>query len=131
MTGVTETHSTRQAPTFTSNIRHYHDDYIDDDGEATPRSYEERLLSAIETIPQRIKNTTTNTKLLQIHVANFRVQEHKFVEFEHLLLNHLSPFANEITEENKLHFFQTLLRDEAIEYWQSIQITPVTRLKTY
>ena len=51
------------------------------------------------------------------------------MEFEHLLLNHLSPLANKITEENKLHFFQSLLRDEAIEYWQSIQITPVTTLK--
>ena len=51
------------------------------------------------------------------------------MEFEHLLLNHLSPLANKITEENKLHFFQSLLRDEAIEYWQSIQITPLTTLK--
>ena len=51
------------------------------------------------------------------------------MEFEHLFLNHLSPLANKITEENKLHFFQSLLRDEAIEYWQSIQITPVTTLK--
>ena len=30
---------------------------------------------------------------------------------------------------SKLHFSQSLLRDEAIEYWQSIQITPVTTLK--
>ena len=51
------------------------------------------------------------------------------MEFEHLLLNHLSPLAHKITEENKLHFFQSLLRDEAIEYWQSIQMTPLTTLK--
>ena len=51
------------------------------------------------------------------------------MEFEHLFLNHLSLLANKITEENKLHFFQSLLRDEAIEYWQSIQITPVRTLK--
>ena len=53
----------------------------------------------------------------------------KIVKFEHLLLNHLSPLANKIIEENKFHFFQCLLRDEAIEYWQSIQISPVTTLK--
>ena len=51
------------------------------------------------------------------------------MEFEHLLLNHLSPLANKITEENKLHFFQSLLRDAAIEYWHLIQITPTTTLK--
>ena len=128
VTGVTETCSTRPSSSFT-NFRPYQEYDTDEEGDSTPRSNEERLLHAIETIPQRIKNTTTNTKLLQTHVPNFREQKDKFVEFEHLLLNHLSPLANKITEENKLHFFQSLLRDEAIEYWQSIQITPVTTLK--
>ena len=127
VTGVTETRSTRPTSSFT-NFRRYQEDDSDEEGESTPRSNEERLLNAIETIPQRIKNTT-NTKLLQTHVPNFRGQKDKFVEFEHLLLNHLSPLANKITEENKLHFFQSLLRDDAIEYWQSIQITPMTTLK--
>ena len=128
VTGVTETRSTRPTSSFT-NFRRYQEDDSDEEGESTPRSNEERLLNAIETIPQRIKSTTTNTKLLQTHVPNFRGQKDKFVEFEHLLLNHLSPLANKITEENKLHFFQSLLRDDAIEYWQSIQITPLTTLK--
>ena len=128
VTGVTETRPTRPSSNFT-NFRRYQDDDTDEEGESTPRSNEERLLNAIETIPQRIKSTTTNTKLLQTHVPNFRGQKDKFVEFEHLLLNHLSPLANQITEENKLHFFQSLLRDDAIEYWQSIQLTPLTTLK--
>ena len=128
VTGVTETRSTCPTSSFT-NFRRYQEDDSDEEGESTPRSNEERLLNAIETIPQRIKSTTTNTKLLQTHVPNFRGQKDKFVEFEHLLLNHLSPLANKITEENKLHFFQSLLRDDAIEYWQSIQITPLTTLK--
>ena len=128
VTGVTETRSTRPTSSFT-NFRRYQEYDSDEEGESTPRSNEERLLNAIETIPQRIKSTTTNTKLLQTHVPNFRGQKDKFVEFELLLLNHLSPLANKITEENKLHFFQSLLRDEAIEYWQSIQITPLTTLK--
>ena len=128
VTGVTETRSTRPTSSFT-NFRRYQEYDSDEDGESTPRSNEERLLNAIETIPQRIKSTATNTKLLQTHVPNFRGQKDKFVEFEHLLLNHLSPLANKITEENKLHFFQSLLRDEAIEYGQSIQITPLTTLK--
>ena len=115
VTRVTETRSTRPTSSFT-NFRRYQEDDSDEEGESTPRSNEERLLNAIETIPQRIKSSTTNTKLLQTHVPNFRGQKDKFVEFEHLLLNHLSPLANKITEENKLHFFQSLLRDDAIEY---------------
>ena len=128
MTGVRETHFTRPSSIFTSNIRRYTDEDTDEEGDSTPRSHEERLLNAIETIPQRIKSSTTNTKLLQTHIPNFRGQKDKFVEFEHLLLNHLSPLANKITEENKLHFFQSLLRNEVIEDWQAIQITPVTTL---
>ena len=129
VTGVTENHSTRPLSLFTSNLRRYHDQDTDEEGDSTPRSHKERLLNAIETLPQHVKSSTTNTKLLQTHVPNFRGQKDKFVEFDHLLLNNLSPLANKITEENKLHFFQSVLRDEAIEYWQSIQITPVTTLK--
>ena len=129
VTGATETRSTRPPSNNFTTYRQFQDDDTDEEGESTPRSNEERLLNAIETIPQRIKNSTTNTKLLQTHVPNFRGQKDKFVEFEHLLLNHLRPLANKITEENKLHFFQSLLRDDAIEYWQSIQITPLTTLK--
>ena len=129
VTGVTETRSTRPPSSFPNNFRRYQDDETDEEGDSTPRSNEERLLNAIETLPQRIKGSTTNTKLLQTHVPNFREQKDKFVKFEHLLLNHLSPLANKITEENKLPFFQNLLRDHTIEYWQSIQISPVTTLK--
>ena len=129
VTGVTETRSPRPSSSYTNDFRRYQDDDIDKEGDSTPRSNEEGILNAIETLPQRIKGSTTNTKLLQTHVPNFRGQKDKFVEFEHLLLNHLSPLANKITEETKLHFFQSFLRDEAIEYWQSIQITPLTTLK--
>ena len=44
-------------------------------------------------------------------------QKDNLVELERLLLNALSALANKIKEENKLHFFQSPLRDEAIEYW--------------
>ena len=63
VTGATETRSTRPTTSFT-NFRSYQENDSDEEGESTPRSNEERLLNAIETIPQRIKNTTTNTKLL-------------------------------------------------------------------
>ena len=97
VTGVTETHSTRPPSVFTSNIRRYADEDSDEEGDSTPRSHEERILNAIETIPQRIKSSTTDKKLLQTHVPNIRGQKDKFEEFQHLLLNHLSPVANKIT----------------------------------
>ena len=77
VTGVSDTHSTRPPSTFTSHIRQYHDEDTDDDGGTSPRSHEERILNAIETIPQRIKSSTTNTKLLQTNVSNFRGQKDK------------------------------------------------------
>ena len=67
VTEVTDTLSTRPPPTFQFNTRHYHNDESDDDEDSTPRSNGERLLNAIETIPQRIEATTTKTKLLQTH----------------------------------------------------------------
>ena len=72
VTGITETHSTRPAPTFTSNIRQCHDDDTDDDGVAIRRNHEERILNAIETIPQRITSTTTNMGIPQTRPFQIR-----------------------------------------------------------
>ena len=47
-------------------------------------------------------------------MLNFRCQRRKFNEFEHSLLNHFRPFDNKITDENKIHFCQSLLRDECL-----------------
>ena len=87
-----------------------------------------QLLTAIHETPRQIQTSSTNRYLLQTHVLNFRGHKDKFIEFEHLLLNHFRPFANKITEENKIHFFQSLLRDEAIECWQTITINFMTTL---
>ena len=70
VTGVTETHSTRPALTFTSNIRHYHDSDTDDDGDTTPRSQEEGLLSqfpSVSRIQRQIPSYCRHTS--QISVA--------------------------------------------------------------
>ena len=53
----------------------------------------------------------------------------KYNEFEHLLLNHLRPHAHKLTEEQKLNYFQSLLRDDAIEFWQILTVTTETTLK--
>ena len=59
----------------------------------------------------------------------FHGNREKLNEFEHLLSNHLHLHLNNITEEQKLNYFQSLLRDEAIEFWQILGITTETTLK--
>ena len=120
VTGVPRTHS---RPNYTYLNHDSEDEY---DGSSGSHPETEALLSAINQIPQRIQKT--NTKLLQTHVPNFKGQREKYNEFEHLLLNHIKPVANKISEEEKIHFFQSLLREEAIEFWQTIPITTTTTL---
>ena len=71
----------------------------DDDGDETPTSTGKRLLIAIGTIPQRMKNTTSNTNLLEEHVPKLQRPKDKLVEFEHPLLNHLSLLVHKIRKE--------------------------------
>ena len=67
-------------------------------------------------------------KILQTQVPFFRGNQEKYNEFEHLLLNHLRPHQNKLSEGQKLTYFQSLLRDDAIEFWQSLKITTQTTL---
>ena len=125
VTGVNRTHRLH----YSTN----HDSDEDNDNSpyrASPSSTSETdaLLNAIQQIPQKIQKTSTSTKLLQTHVPNFKGQKEKYNEFEHLLLNHLRPIANKLTEEEKIHFFQSLLREDAIEFWQTVQVTSTTTL---
>ena len=50
------------------------------------------------------------------------------MEFEHLLQNHSRPMKHRLIEEAKLQYFQSLLREEAIESYQSLSITTETNL---
>ena len=67
-------------------------------------------------------------KILQTQVPLFRGNRDKYNEFEHLLKNHLRPHMNKLTEKQKLNYFQSLLQDEAIEFWQTLKITTETTL---
>ena len=68
-------------------------------------------------------------KILQTQVPLFRGNREKYNELEHLLKNHLRPHMNKLTDEQKLNYFQSLLRDEAIEFWQTLKITTETTLQ--
>ena len=51
-----------------------------------------------------------------------------FWEFEHLWRKHLRPMNNRLTEELKLQYFQSLLREESIEFYHSHNITTETTM---
>ena len=120
VTGVNRTHRNQR--------NYFHDEEDEEDYEDTPsNSTETALLNAIQDLPRKLQKT--NTKLLQTHVPNFRGSKDKYNEFEHLLLSPFRPIANKITKEDKIHSFQSLLRDEAIDIWQTITINPTTTLQ--
>ena len=73
-------------------------------------------------------DTVQHPKILQTQVTLFRGNREKYNGFEHLLLNHLKPHQHKLSEEQKLTYFQRLLRDDAIEFWQSLKITNQTTL---
>ena len=120
VTGVNRTHRNQH--------NYFHDEEDEEDYEDTPsNSTETALLNGIQDLPRKLQKT--NTKLLQTHVPTFRGSKDKYNEFEHLLLNNFRPIANKITEEDKIHVFQSLLRDEATDFWQTITINPTTTLQ--
>ena len=73
-------------------------------------------------------DTVQHPKILQTQVPLFRGNREKYNQFEHLLLNHLRPHQHKLSEEQKLTYFQSLLRDDAIEFWQSLKMTNQTTL---
>ena len=69
-----------------------------------------QLMNAIINVPTLTQRNTQKHKLLHTQVPTFKSQKERYNEFERLLLNHIRPFQNKITEEEKLQFFTSLLR---------------------
>ena len=61
-------------------------------------------------------------KILQTQVSLFCGNREKYNEFEHLVKNHIRPHMHKLKEEQKFNYFQSLLRDDAIEFWQTMKI---------
>ena len=102
-------------------------DYDDNDDTPRPSSTGTALLNAIQELPWKLRKS--NTRLLQTHVSNIRGSKDEYNEFEHLLQNHFQPIANKYTEKDRIHFLQSLFRDEAIDFWQTITSTSTTTLQ--
>ena len=86
------------------------------------------LSTEIHHLGDTMTDTVQHPKILQTQVPLFRGNREKYNEFEHLLLNHLRPHQQKLSEEQKLTYFQSLLRDDAIELWQSLKMTNQTTL---
>ena len=124
-------------PTVQPNSRVHREYYQYPDDISIPEDREEtssqaRVSTQMDTILHSLENTARlmssasahPSRILQSQVPIFRGSPDKFNEFEHLLLNYLKPYEASMTEPAKLQFFQSLLRDSAIEFWQSLNITP-------
>ena len=84
----------------------------------------EQLMNAITNVPNLTQRTTQKHKLLRTRALTFKGQKKCYKVFEHLLLNHIRPFQNNISENEKLHISTSLLREKAIESRQFIKVTP-------
>ena len=87
------------------------------------------VMNEIHNLRTTMTDGVIQPKLLQTQVSPFRGNREKQNEFEHLLKNHLRPHMNRLTEDQKLNYCQSLLRDEAIEFWQTLKIITETTLQ--
>ena len=92
----------------------------------TPSSQMNQVVSAINSPLAILQSNVTQIKVLHTQVPKFIGSKDKSIEFEHLLLNHLLPHQHKITEENKLHYFPSLLRDEVVVFRQTLRISTKT-----
>ena len=72
---------------------------------------------------------TSQGETASSQVSVLKGQQEKYNEFEHLHLNHVRPFQIKLTEEEKLQFFLSFLKDVAIEFWQTLHINLETTLQ--
>ena len=86
------------------------------------------IVSEIHHLRDTMTDTVQHPKILQTQVPLFRGNREKYNEFEHLLHNHFGPHQHKLSEEQKLTYFRSLLRDDAIEFWQSLKMTNQTTL---
>ena len=84
-----------------------------------PATQFDDIVSEIHHLRDTMTDTVQHPKILHTQVPLFRGNREKYNELEHLLLNHLRPHQHKLSEEQKLTYFQSLLRDDAIEFWQS------------
>ena len=100
--------------TTTDSFTNFEQEQPEDDDDEPDKTH---LMKAITNVPTIIQRNTQKHKLLQTEVTILERQKERYNEFEHLLLNHIHPVQNnKITEQEKLQFFKSLLREDASEF---------------
>ena len=117
VTGV-QTHNPQTNPLSQSTSQYYQSSthQIDD------------IVTEFHTLRDTMTDTVQHPKIIHTEGPRFRGNREKYNQIEHLLLNQLRPHQHKLSEEQKLSYFQSLLRDDAIEFWQSLKITTQTTL---
>ena len=72
--------------------------------------------------------SVSHPKILHTQVPLLRGNREKYNDVEHHLLNYLRNHQHKLSEEQKLTYFQIMLRDDAIEFWHSLKVTAQTTL---
>ena len=119
-------------PTSPELLPHHRAFSLDDEDKETaeqPPSQINQVVIPINSLPAILQRDITQIKVLHTQVSNFRGLKYKFNELEHLLLNHMPQHQHTKTKENKLYYFQNLLRDEAIDLWQTMRINSETNVR--
>ena len=109
------------------------DEYDDRESisESRHNSQMDQILDSLQQTARIMSSAQTQgSRVLQTHVPIFKGSPDKYNEFEHLLINYLQPHQSNMTQKAQLQFFQSLLRDAAIDFWQSLNITDDTTLDT-
>ena len=86
-------------------------------------------MNAITNVPTVIQRNTQKNEQSQNAVPRLKRQKKRYNEFEQLLLNHIRAFQNKITEEEQLQSSTSFPREDAIEFWQTIWLTPNATLR--
>ena len=83
-----------------------------------------QLINAITNVLTILQRNTQKYNLLNTRVPIFKGQKEPYNEFEYLRLNHIRSFQKKYTVKEKLHFFTSFFREDAIHFWQTIRLTP-------
>ena len=86
------------------------------------------IVTEIHQLRESMTDSVTHLNILQTQVPLSRGNTENYNEFEYLLLNHLRPHQHKLSEEQKLTYLQSLQREDAIEFWQSLKITTQTTM---
>ena len=87
-----------------------------------PDHIDDKLLESLRNVTQQNIELPRLPKALSTTMPTFNGRNDKFEHFEHLYMTSLKVYPN-ISEEEQIHYFQSLLRDEALQTYRNMTDT--------